>query len=103
VAQVGTPVGGAPLIGLQRSTKAYDELTEAPRRGYVFDSSMVVAPRGTLVMQAQNGLCAAYLASYIFVKITIDSVDVPGRAIFGRTLINSNCGSRQLTPGIPTF
>ncbi len=103
VGQVGTPVGGAPMIGLQRVPKAYGDLTEAPRTGYVFDSSMVVRPGGTLAIQAQSVMCMGYLAPYIFAKITVDSLNVPARAIYGHALINTNCGSRQLTPGVPRF
>lgn len=103
VNQVGTPVGGAPLIGLQRVAKAYGDVTEAPRSGYVFDSSMVVKPTGVLVIQAQDVTCSGYLTPYIFAKLTIDSVNTPKRTIYGHTLINTNCGSRQLTPGVPKF
>lgn len=103
VGQVGTPVGGAPLIGLQRTPQAYSAITEAPRSGYYFDSSMVVRPRGSLVIQAQAATCAGYLTPYIFAKITVDSVNPAARTIHGHTLINTNCGSRQLTPGVPKF
>ena len=40
---------------------------------------------------------------YIFTKIVIDSVNVPARALYGRTLINLNCGFRSLAPGTPKF
>ena len=33
----------------------------------------------------------------------IDSVNVPARALYGRTLINLNCGFRSLAPGTPKF
>jgi hypothetical protein len=103
VNQVGTPVGGAPLIGLQRTSQAYADITEAPRSGYQFDSSMVVRPTAALIIQAQNITCSGFLTPYIFAKITVDSVNVPARTIYGHTLINTNCGSRQLKPGVPKF
>lgn len=103
VNQVGTPVGVAPLIGLQRNAQAYGNVTEAPRSGYSFDSTMVVKPGGVLVIQAQDVACSGYLTPYIFAKLTVDSVNVAARTIHGHTLINTNCGSRQLTPGVPSF
>lgn len=103
VGLVGTPISGAPLIGLQRSTTSYDKLTEAPKGGYFFDSTMAVRVGGTVVFQAQQGICSQFLAPYIFAKMTVDSVSLAKRAIYGHTLINTNCGSRQLTPGVPSF
>ncbi|MEA3246440.1 MAG: hypothetical protein U9Q74_09820, partial [Gemmatimonadota bacterium] len=76
---------------------------EAPRSGYFFDSTMVVKPTGVLVVQAQNVTCSGYLTPYIFAKLTVDSVNAQERTIYGHTLINNNCGSRQLTPGVPKF
>jgi hypothetical protein len=103
VGLVGTPVGGAPLIGLLRSSQTYGNLTVAPNGGYVFDSTMVVPAGQAIAIQAQQGICTGYLVPYIFAKITVDSVNRDNRTIHGRTLININCGSRELTPGIPTF
>lgn len=103
VAHVGTPLGGAPLIGLLRVAGGYDNLKEAPNTGYQFDSTMVVNPGAAIAIQAQQGFCAASLTSYIFAKVVVDSVDLTTRKLFGRTMINLNCGFRQLTPGLPSF
>ncbi len=103
VGLVGTPLGGTSAIGLKRVTGGYEGVTEAPRDGYVFDSVMVVAPRAAIVVQAQQQQCAGSFTPYIFVKIAFDSVDVVTRALYGKTMINLNCGSRQLIPGVPKF
>lgn len=103
VGLVGTPIGGAPLIGLQRSKTPYDQLTAAPTGGYVFDSTMVMPAGQTVAIQAQQAICMGYLVPYIYAKLTVDSVNLADRSIHGRALININCGSRELTPGIPTF
>ena len=42
--QVGTPVSGARSVGMLRVSGTFESVTEAPRTGYVFDSTMVVAP-----------------------------------------------------------
>lgn len=103
VGQVGTPISGAPLVGLQRSTQAYDAVTAAPTGGYVFDSTMAVHPGETMLIQAQVASCTGSYTPYIFVKMRVDSVNVAEHAIHGHTVININCGSRQLTAGVPTF
>lgn len=103
VGLVGTPIGGAAVTGLQRVEGSYGSVTEAPRDGYVFDSVMVVQANKPIVIQSQQGQCASSFTPYIFVKIVFDSVNAVDRTLFGRTLINLNCGSRQLTPGVPKF
>lgn len=100
---VGTPISGATAIGLKRVDGNYLAVTEAPRDGYVFDSVMVVQANKPVVIQAQQGQCASSFTPYIFVKIVFDSVNAVDRTMFGRTMINLNCGSRQLTPGVPKF
>jgi len=100
---VGTPLGGARLIGLKRMTETFETAIEAPKTGYVFDSAMVVQPGAVLAVQAQEGMCQLSFTPYVFAKVVIDSVDKPARILYGRTLINLNCGFRQLTPGTPTF
>ena len=100
---VGTPLGGAHLVGLLRMAGAFDSLTAAPKDGYVFDSTFVVAPGAVLAIQSQVGVCAGSFTPYIFAKLVIDSVRASTRTLYGRTLINLNCGFRSLAPGTPTF
>jgi len=103
VGLVGTPIGGVAAIGLKRVEGSYDSITDAPRDGYVFDSVMVVQANKPIVIQSQQGQCGSSFTPYIFVKIVFDSVNAVDRTLFGRTMINLNCGSRQLTPGVPKF
>lgn len=103
LAQVGTPVSGARTIGLLKVAGTFESITEAPRTGYTFDSTMVVVPGQVVVVQSQEANCSYSFTPYIFTKIVIDSVNVPARALYGRTLINLNCGFRSLAPGTPKF
>jgi hypothetical protein len=100
---VGTPLAGAHLVGLQRLTGSFDNAAEAPKSGYVFDSTMVVGLGQVVAVQAQESMCSLSLTPYIFAKVVIDSVSVPQRKLYGRTLINLNCGFRSLAPGTPSF
>lgn len=103
VARVGTPVGGTRLVGLQRTTTPYETLSEAPKSGYVFDSTMVFSLGAAIVVQSQASSCSFSFTPYTFAKVRIDSINATTRTLYGHTLINLNCGFRQLTPGLPTF
>ena len=103
VGLVGTPIGGAKLVGLKRVTGTYETVTEAPKTGYVFDSTMVVSAGSVLAVQAQENICSLSLTPYIFAKISIDSVNKAARMLYGHTLINLNCGFRSLVVGTPSF
>lgn len=100
---VGTPLGGAHLVGLLRTPGVFDSVKAAPKDGYVFDSTFVVAPGAVLAIQSQVGVCAGSFTPYVFAKLVIDSVQLATRTLYGRTLINLNCGFRSLAPGTPTF
>lgn len=103
VGKVGTPLGGTRFLGLKRGGVSYDQLTEAPKSGYTGDSTMVITLGAGLAIQSQASNCVYSLTPYTFAKITIDSVNPVKRMLYGRALINLNCGLRQLTPGLPSF
>lgn len=98
---VGTPVAGARQVGLQRVTGTFDAITSAPRNGYHFDSTMAVQFGQVVVVYSNSALCSVSLTPYIFAKIVIDSIRPSTRELYGRTLIDLNCGFHSLEPGIP--
>jgi hypothetical protein len=103
VGKVGTPISGTRFLGLKRGGVSYDQLSEAPKSGYTADSTMVISLGAGLAVQSQASNCVYSLTPYTFAKITIDSVHPVKRMLYGRALINLNCGLRQLTPGLPSF
>ena len=91
---------GAKPVGLQRITVAFDSLTRAPASNYVFDSSFVVTPGQSLVMQVQSANdCSFSFSTILYTKFIVDSVDVPRRAIHFRAVHDPNCGYRTLVAG----
>lgn len=91
---------GAKPVGLQRITVAFDSLTRAPASNYVFDSSFVVTPGQGLVMQVQSSAeCSLSLATILYTKFVVDSIDAARRAIYFRAVHDPNCGYRTLIPG----
>jgi len=103
VGLVGQSPGGNRRVGIQRTTTAYDAVGEAPTSGYAVDTATVIKRGETAVVQAQESLCAASLAPYLYAKIVVDSVDLAQRTIVGRVTINTNCGFRSLAKGLPGF
>jgi hypothetical protein len=103
VGRVGTPLTGTRAIGLYRSPTHYADLKEAPKSGYFFDSTMAITKGGeTVIILSQQTSCTYSLSPTTYAKIAIESVSV-NRMIYGRAVINLNCGKRQLTTGLPSF
>jgi hypothetical protein len=100
---VGQGAGGSRQVGILKPSGAYDNVLEAPRTGYVYDSVTVVRKGEPAVIQAQAANCGLSLSPFLYARIVVDSVDLPNRAIYGRTTINTNCGFRSLKLGLPDF
>lgn len=98
------PGAGGRSVGLLRSDVAFDALTEAPRRGYLTDSTAVTIAVGqTLVLQTQTSGCfndSRGATPIIFSKLVVDSVSA-ARAIHFRLTVDPNCGFRSFKPGVP--
>jgi hypothetical protein len=102
---VGQNPGGNRLVGIIGGIGSYDNITEAPLKGYTLDSATVLAQGQAVAVQAQESVCSSQnpRAPYLYAKIVIDSVDYVGRGIYGRAMIGGDCGFRQLVAGYPTF
>ncbi len=98
-AVVPLPPGGAPSVGMLRSSTAYSVLERAPEKGYVLDSTLVVGVGETVVLQLPGSGCV-YGEPY-YAKLVVDSILVAQRRIVVGSLVNRNCGFRALTVGIP--
>ncbi|HVT38761.1 MAG TPA: hypothetical protein VHE78_06945 [Gemmatimonadaceae bacterium] len=98
---VGQSPGGSRQVGIFKPGGAYENIASAPVTGYVFDSVTVLRKGEAAVIQAQEAACALSLSPYMYARIVIDSVDLVGRAMYGRTTININCGFRSLKTGLP--
>jgi hypothetical protein len=102
---VGQNPAGNRLVGIITGIGSYDLITEAPLSGYTVDSATVVRRGQAVAVQAQEPVCLTSnpSAPYLYAKIVIDSIDLAGRGIYGRTMIGGDCGFRQLIAGFPAF
>lgn len=98
---------GSRAVGLIKLPAVFDAVTEAPKTGYQTDSSYVLNPGETLVIQTphnlqQGDLCTFAINPYIYGKVTVDSISVASRTLFLRLGLDPNCGFRSFATGIPT-
>lgn len=97
---VGTPINGARTISMQRISGTYESVLMAPTRNWVADSAFAVLPGEVVVVRITSMSCVYQLSSDMFAKVVVDSVKTGG-LIFGRGLINPNCGFKSFAEGIP--
>jgi len=98
---VPLPPAGAPVIGLQKMSVAFDVLARAPSTGFQTDSAVTVGIGETYTIQLKNSGCT--FREPFYAKITVDSIVVSQRRVVLRSLVNRNCGFFALTNGLPTF
>ncbi|HEY3286558.1 MAG TPA: hypothetical protein VGJ96_05470 [Gemmatimonadaceae bacterium] len=97
---VGTPMNGGRAVALQRISGAYESVLLAPQHNWVTDSIVALAPGETVGVRMISASCIYQMSSEMYAKVVIDSVKAGG-LIFGRGVINPNCGFRSFATGIP--
>jgi hypothetical protein len=99
-------VGENPLgnrqIGIQKATTSFDNVSQAPLNGYVYDSVTVAKVGETVIVQSPSSTCSLYALPYLYAKFVIDSTDPVTRTMWGRVMVDQNCTFRSLTAGVPT-
>ncbi|HEX6536542.1 MAG TPA: hypothetical protein VF041_18270 [Gemmatimonadaceae bacterium] len=105
--------GGAGII--KDTTHAFDEITQAPVRGYDDSTAVPIKAGDVLLVQAASFACASQLISdrqVIYSKFVIDSVNYSsydpdtnpgGSTIHFHMRVDRNCGFISFADGLPTF
>lgn len=96
---VPQPPGGSPTVGLLKISSAFDAIARAPDKGYTNDSTLIVSPREVVLVKIAGSGCI-YGDPY-YAKMQIDTILPTERRMILRTLVNLNCGYRDLTVGVP--
>ncbi|MHB1312732.1 MAG: hypothetical protein ACYC3L_12020 [Gemmatimonadaceae bacterium] len=99
---VGAAISGARTVGLQRLTGDYASVLEAPPRGWQYDSTVTVLPGEVVGVRITSGSCLYQASTELYAKVVVDSVKAGG-LIFGRGVMNPNCGFKSFADGIPKF
>lgn len=93
------PPAGSPSVGLLKSTADFDVIERAPDKGYVNDSSLVLAKGETVLVRLSSAGCVYGYPFYA--KMRVDTILVAERRVLFSSLVNRNCGYRALTAGVP--
>jgi hypothetical protein len=104
VRAVAAPFLGRHRVGIQRTTRPFDEILEAPTEGYVHDSVAVLSVgEVVLIESADPDACSSFIGGgVIYGKMVVDSVTVGTGRIFARLTADPNCGFKSLVvPGVP--
>jgi len=97
---VGTPITGSRVVALQRISGSYESVLLAPTSGWQLDSAVTLLPGEVLGVRMTSASCVYQMSSEMYAKIVVDSVRTGG-LIFGRGVINPNCGFKSFAEGIP--
>lgn len=89
--------------GLQPSSQAFDQITEAPTSNWITADTVVLNVGD--VFTARSRIACSGLGVPLYGKLEILSFDdTPGdRRITFKVLSDENCGYRSLVPGLPKF
>ena len=99
-------IGGSRAVGLLTIPVPFEAVLEAPKTGFETDSSFVLVPGETVVIQSAHNfsqdVCQFALSPYIYAKIALDSVNLASRTLHLRMGLDPNCGFRSFATGVPT-
>lgn len=104
---VASPAVLAPsrVVGLQKVTQSFDEITRAPTGGYVRRAALPIAVGDVGVIESLNHpYCANvfFVTQNIYAKFVVDAIDPTARSVRLRLVVDPNCGFRGLETGIPS-
>ena len=87
-------------IGLQLVSGSFEALRVAPTTGYDTAGSKVVVAGSVVAVEIQDLTTCLYSlgGSNLYAKLVVDSIRSGERRIFGRTVVDPNCGFRELVP-----
>lgn len=97
LAGLGAATGSNP--GFIRSTTAFGAITDAPTDTYLTTDTLSIAPGDVLIVRSRT---ACYLGVPQYGKLHVIDFDDVLQTVRLETLSNTNCGYRNLQPGLPT-
>lgn len=101
--RVGITVAVPRQVAMQVLARPYDDVTEAPRDGYVLDSVLVARRGDVLVTRMQSPNCSFGFSPDTYAKFVVDSVIGTERRLYLRGVVGYNCGFRSFATGVPEF
>src|SRR3954467_7008811 len=94
----GAPAGTLKRVGLQVVSGGFDALREAPETGYdTLNAKTITVGSAVAVQMIDNTACFSYSilqSQLLYAKFVVDSVNAGTRRLYGRIVIDPNCGYR---------
>lgn len=103
VTKIVASLQGDRRIGMMRSNETYNLITEAPRTGWVYDSTLTLNVGQVFIVRVQTQYCQLEQSPEVFAKYIVDSIIPEDRRIRLSGMVNPNCGFRSFLSGVPTF
>lgn len=103
MSRIVSPLTGVRSIGIIRTATVFNTILEAPRGGWVFDSTLAVNVGQSFLLRVQTQYCANRLSTEVYAKYNVVEVDVVERRIVLAAFVNPNCGFRSFVSGIPKY
>ncbi len=98
----GAPAGTLKRIGLQAVPGTFESIVEAPATGYDTLHAKTISVGSTLAVELRDAsACFSYSilqSQLLYAKITVDSIIPATRLIYGKLVVDPNCGYRGLVP-----
>jgi hypothetical protein len=103
-AVAGGLAGSVSHVGLQVVPGTFEAVREVPATGYDTLSVQRVAPGTVLAVELLEATCAySPVGQFFYGKLVVDSVKLAPRRLYARTVLDANCGYRQVMPdSVPT-
>lgn len=103
MSKIAVPLSGARSIGIIRTGDVFNTILEAPRSGWVFDSTLSVNVGQTFLVRVTTLFCNGEFRNEVYAKYHVDSVIPAERRIRLTGFVNPNCGFRSFATGIPKY
>jgi hypothetical protein len=103
VSKVVSSTLGDRRVGIIRSSEIYNTITEAPRTGWIYDSTLAVNEGQIIILRVMTQFCDGQLQNEVYAKFHVDSIFPAERRVKLSGRINPNCGFRSFLSGIPKF
>jgi len=103
MSKIVSPLAGVRSIGIIRTATIFNTILDAPRDGWIFDSTLAVNVGQSFLLRVQTQYCEGELNQEVFAKYNVVEVDVVERRIVLSGYVNPNCGFRSFQTGIPTY
>lgn len=103
VSKLVQPLIGSRVVAMQRSSTPYTQLLEAPRTGWLPDTTLLVNPGGVFMVKINSLACQYSQSADIYAKFIVDSIDPVGRRAILSARVNPNCGFRSFVAGLPEY